>query len=59
MTIDVAAGVLGIEGLDKVEGNMADNPIELPEDEWEYNWHQKSITDFLFWKSGRHGGNLQ
>ena len=23
--------------VDEVEGNMADNPIELLEDEWEYN----------------------
>jgi len=33
----VAAKVLGIEGLDKVEGNIADNLIELLEDKWEYN----------------------
>ena len=37
MTIDVAAKVLGIKGLDKVEGNMADNPIKLLEDKQEYN----------------------
>ena len=37
ITIDIAAEVLGIKGLDKVEGNIADNPIKLPEDEWEYN----------------------
>jgi len=37
ITINVAAEVLDIEGLDKVEGNTVDNPIELPEDEWEYN----------------------
>ena len=32
----MAAEVLGIKGLDKVEGNTADNPIKLLEDKWEY-----------------------
>ena len=35
--INVAAKVLGIKGLDKVEGNTANNLIELLEDEQEYN----------------------
>ena len=33
ITTDVAAKVLGIEGLDKIEGNTAENLIKLPEDE--------------------------
>jgi hypothetical protein len=28
----MAAEVLNIKGLDKVEGNIANNPIKLPED---------------------------
>ena len=37
MTVNVAAEVINIKGLDKAKGNMADNSIELPEDKWEYN----------------------